>query len=143
MPSRISRLEELFLDTAYTIALSSVTDAYHPRARELAVEIQTQQARLVTTQAVVLEIGNSLSKLRYRAGALSLLDAIEHDPNVEVVLLSEALYARGRRLFRERPDKEWSLTDCISFVVMEERGITKALTTDHHFVQAGFQALLP
>ena len=143
MANQISRREKLFLDTAFAIALSSVTDAHHARALDLAVESQTQQARLITTQAVVLEIGNSLSKLRFREAAVRLLESMEQDPNVEVVPLSEALYAQGLRLFGARPDKEWSLTDCISFVVMEERGITRALTADHHFAQAGFEALLP
>src|SRR5687767_7781950 len=137
MPIQITRFEELFLDTAFAIALSNVTDACHTQAQLLATEIQTQHARLVTTQAVLLEIGNSLSKLRYRAAAVRLLEAIEADPSVEVVSLSNELYTRGVELFRERPDKEWGVTDCISFVVMEERGITKALTTDHHFIQAG------
>jgi predicted nucleic acid-binding protein len=84
MARRISKAEVLFLDTSYAIALSSVTDSHHPRAVELAAEIQTQGARLITTQPVVLEIGNSLSKLRFRAAAVTLLEAIEGDPNVEV-----------------------------------------------------------
>ncbi len=61
---------------------------------------------------------------------------------VTIVLLSEDLYARAFRLYRERADKEWGLTDCVSFVVMQERKISEALTTDEHFQQAGFHALL-
>jgi len=59
-----------------------------------------------------------------------------------VVGLDPHLYQRGINLYAQRPDKEWSLTDCISFVVMSDRGITEALTGDHHFEQAGFRALL-
>jgi len=83
-----------------------------------------------------------LAKLRYRSAAVKLLKALEEDPNVEIVPLSEELYKRGWLLYRERMDKEWSLTDCISYIVMQERSLTDALTTDKHFRQAGFIVLL-
>lgn len=90
----------------------------------------------------MLEIGNSLSKLRLRHVAVQLLETLEADPMVEIIPLSEELYAQAFDLYRSRPDKEWGLMDCISFIVMQERGITGALTTDAHFRQAGFRALL-
>jgi uncharacterized protein len=133
---------ELFLDASYAIALASSTDQYHERAVELAQRIETEDRRLITSRAVVLEIGNALSKLRYRAPAAALLDAIERDPNVEIVPLSEELYKRSLELYRQHQDKEWGLTDCVSFAVMWERSITDALTADDHFRQAGFRALL-
>lgn len=83
-----------------------------------------------------------MAKLRYRSAAVKLLKALEEDPNVEIVPLSEELYKRGWLLYRERMDKEWSLTDCISYIVMQERSLTDALTTDKHFRQAGFIVLL-
>jgi uncharacterized protein len=135
-------MAEVFLDTAYAIALSSVSDLFHHRAVLLADQLEAAGTRLVTTQAVLLEIGNALSKQRYRHAAVKLLEALEADPNVEVIPLSEQLYARAFRLYRERPDKEWGLTDCVSFIVMQDRGITEALTTDEHFQQAGFRALM-
>ena len=104
--------------------------------------MEGESRRLITSRAVVLEIGNALSKLRYRAPAVALLDAIERDPNVEIVPLSEELYRQSLALYRQHQDKEWGLTDCVSFVVMRERSITDALTTDDHFRQAGFRALL-
>ena len=133
---------ELFLDTSYAIALASATDQYHERAVELAQRIETGDRRLVTSRAVVLEIGNALSKLRYRAASFALLDAIERDPNLEIVPLSEELYRRSLELYRQHQDKEWGLTDCVSFAVMRERNITDALTADDHFPQAGFRILL-
>ena len=96
----------------------------------------------MTTQAILLEIGNSLSKQKYRAAAIQLLDSLETDPSVEVVLLINSLYRSAFNLFKQREDKEWGLVDCISFIVMQDRGITDALTTDAHFQQAGFRALL-
>ncbi len=133
---------KVFLDTAYAIALSIASDGYHERAEELAEQLEAAATRLITTRAVLLEIGSALSKKRYRKAAVELLDALEQDPQVEIVSLSEELYGQALALFRNRPDKEWSLVDCVSFVVMQERGLTEALTTDEHFEQAGFRPLL-
>ena len=133
---------EVFLDTAYAIALSSSNDLFHYRAVQLADELEVVGTRLVTTHAIMLEIGNALSKQRYRPAAIALLDALEADPNVEVIPLSEQLYTRALQLYCERLDKEWGLTDCVSFIVMQDRGIIEALTTDEHFQQAGFQVLM-
>ncbi len=133
---------EAFLDASYAIALASPADQNHTRAVALAQGVQAERMRLITIRAVVLEIGNALSKLRYRAAAVKLLYALEHDPSVEVVPLSEVLFDKGFELYRQRPDKEWGLTDCVSFVLMQERGVTEALTADTHFRQAGFRALL-
>ena len=135
-------MTEVFLDAAYAIALSASNDQYHQQALILADKLEASRVRLVTTRAVILEIGNALAKSRYRRAAISLLDALEQDPNVEIVPLSEALYAQAFRLYKDRTDKEWGLIDCISFIVMQERGLTQALTTDQHFRQAGFQILL-
>ena len=133
---------EVFLDTAYAIALSSPNDRYHQKALQLAFELDAANSRLTTTRAVLLEIGNALAKQRYRDAASRLLEALESDPQVEIVPLAEQLYARALQLYRERPDKKWGLTDCVSFVVMQDRGITEALTADEHFQQTGFRVLL-
>ncbi|MEB3309484.1 MAG: type II toxin-antitoxin system VapC family toxin [Snowella sp.] len=135
-------MTEVFLDTSFAIALSSITDQNHIRAVQLANQIEINQTHLVTTQAILLEIGNALSKQRYRAAAVQLLESLKTDPSVEVVLLSNSLYRLAFNLFKQREDKEWGLVDCISFVVMQERGISDALTADTHFQQAGFRALL-
>ena len=133
---------EVFLDTAYAIALSVESDEHHEQAEELAEQLEAEQTLLVTTQAVLLEIGNALSKKRYRKAAVELLDALGQDPQVEIVTLTEELYEQALELYRSRPDKEWGLVDCVSFVVMPARGLTEALTTDEHFEQAGFRVLL-
>ncbi len=133
---------EVFLDTSFAIALSAVTDQNHLRAVQLADQLEANKTRLVTTQAILLEIGNALSKPRYRRAAIQLLESLEADPNVEVVLLTKDLYKAAFNLFKQRKDKQWGLVDCISFIVMQNRGITNALTADVHFNQAGFRALL-
>ena len=134
--------DELFLDASYAIALAASSDQLHSRALELADEIERQSRRLVTTRAVLLEIGNALSKQRYRDAAVDLLSSLESDPTVEIVPMTSDLYAQAFDLFRERPDKEWGLTDCASFVVIQIRGLIEALTSDEHFEQAGIRALL-
>lgn len=133
---------EIFLDASYAIALSSATDRYHERADRLAERISQGGIRLLTTRAVMLEIGNALAKQRFRPAAVELLDALEGDPAVEIVAFSEELYHQALALYRLRSDKEWGLTDCLSFVVMQQRNMAEALTTDDHFRQAGFRALL-
>jgi uncharacterized protein len=133
---------EVFLDTSFAIALSAITDQNHVRAVELANQLEANRTRLVTTQAILLEIGNALSKQRYRIAAIQLLESLEADPNVEVVLLTKDLYTAAFNLFKQREDKEWGLVDCISFIVMQNRGIADALTADTHFPQVGFRALL-
>ena len=135
-------MREVFLDTSFAIALSATTDQNHIKAIKLAEQIESQNLRLVTTQAILLEIGNSLSKQRYRTAAIQLLESLESDINIEIVSLTSELYNSAFELFKSRQDKEWGLVDCISFVVMEHRGITEALTADDHFNQAGFRALL-
>ena len=142
MATAIDPGDEVFLDTSYALALSAPTDQFHDRALRLSEELEAARARLVTTRAVLLEIGNALARQRYRAAAVSLLRALEADPSVEVLPLSEELYTRALQLYCSRPDKEWGLIDCASFVVMSERALTKALTADEHFQQCGLRALL-
>lgn len=135
-------MAQVFLDTAYAIALSVPNDLFHKQAIFLADQLEAAGTRLVTTRAVMLEIGNALSKLRYRRAAVRLLQSLELDPSVKVVPLSEPLYERAFTLYRGRLDKEWGLIDCVSFVVMQDHGIVAALTTDEHFQQMGFRVLL-
>lgn len=138
----MSRLAEAFLDAAYAIALSAPGDGFHAKAYALAEQMERDETKIVTTRAVLLEIGNALGKQRYRTDGVALLEALEEDSNVEIVPLTEDLFARAFQLYRSRLDKEWGLIDCVSFTVMQERDITAALTTDEHFRQAGFRVLL-
>ena len=135
-------MNKVFLDTSYAVALSATTDENHARAVELADELETSGTHFITTRAVLLEIGNALSKLRHRSAAIKLLTALENDPKVQIVTASDELYRRAFETYSERVDKEWGLIDCMSFVVMNEERITEALTADNHFRQAGFHVLL-
>lgn len=131
-----------FLDTSYSIALSIAGDEFHKTALRLNKRLKAENAKIVTSQAVVLEIGNGLSRQRFRRFAIEALELLELSPNIKVVSLSDGLIAEAFALFRNRMDKEWSLVDCTSIIIMQNLGIESALTTDDHFVQAGFRALL-
>jgi len=128
-----------FADTSFYVALTSPADAWHAKADEIA---RTNRTSIVTTEHVLTEVANLLSGPTDRAVFLELIRQIDSDPNTEVVGASPELWRLGLVLFAARPDKEWSLTDCISFEMMRERGLTVALSADHHFEQAGFTILL-
>jgi predicted nucleic acid-binding protein len=132
----------LFLDTGYAVALAVKRDQYRIQALALNERIEREQMSVVTTRAVVFEIGNFLSASALRTTGARYLEALEEDPRVEIVSLTAELFRNAFTLYRERPDKTWSLTDCLSFTVMRRRGLTNALTGDVHFEQAGFNALL-
>lgn len=142
MEMRRSVAPKVFLDTAYALSLSSEQDNWHEVALQIADALEEERTSIVTTQAIMLEIGNALSKQRFRHAAVTLLQSLESDPSVEIVPFSQELYDRAFALFRKRPDKDWGLIDCVSFIVMQENGITQALTTDDHYRQAGFHALM-
>ena len=128
-----------FADTGYWLALSNRDDRLYERVRTLAAK---RGKSLVTTEAVLLEIGDAFARGRSRRLAVALLTEIRTAPRVEVVPFTTDLFARALELYAARPDKDWGLTDCVSFEVMRERGIEEALAADQHFIQAGFRALL-
>lgn len=132
-------MTECFADAFYFLALVSPTDEAHEPASQFA----TQSRRfIVTTTWVLTEVADGLANGRNRALFAQLLAQLRHDPRARIVETTDELFEAGVRLYESRPDKQWSLTDCISFVVMQNQGITDALTGDHHFEQAGFVALL-
>jgi len=134
--------DEVFLDTSYAIALAARSDLLHSQAVSLARELETRRTRIVTTQAILLEIGNALSKKRYRTAAAHLISSLLTDPIVTVLPLTQELFTEAFELYRNRPDKDWGLVDCTSFATMTSLDIGEALTADEHFIQAAFQALL-
>lgn len=132
----------LFLDTGFAIALLSPRDVFHARAQALATELKATPHRIVTTDAVIFEIGAALAKVAWRQAAARFIEALRQDPNVDIVTGEPALTEQAFGLFRSRSDKDWSLADCLSFVVMSRHNIKAALSADEHFRQAGFDPLL-
>lgn len=128
-----------FADTAYFLALLNPLDEWHRAAVRWS---QIGSGPLVTTTWVLVEIGDSLATTRNRRWFPDFAADLAASSHVRIMPADDAWFRRGVDFYRARPDKEWSFTDCLSFEVMRELGVREALTSDRHFVQAGFRALL-
>jgi len=132
-------MKTVFADSFDFFALASEKDPGRAKAQDFT---QTYQGKVVSTGWVLTEVGNGLAHPDNRPTFLTIVDSLRAEANVLIVPCEDTLLDAGIESYRNRPDKGWSLTDCISFVVMQREGITEALTGDHHFEQAGFVALL-
>jgi predicted nucleic acid-binding protein len=128
----------LFADSFYFLAIGNPRDASHRDA----LEVSRGDPDLVTTSWVLLEVADALAGRSTRERFVRLDRHLRDDPRTRLVGPSRVLLARAVRLYASRRDKEWSLTDCTSFLVMRDSGLKEALTGDRHFEQAGFKALL-
>jgi len=131
----------LFVDTSYVLALFNSSDEYHQKALKLKY-LTKAPVTLYTTEAVLLEVGNSLSRVAFRGKCVEFINGFYSTKNMVVEPVTTALIKEALSFFGSRPDKEWGLVDCLSFLVMKKYGVRSALTADDHFVQAGFRALL-
>ena len=128
-----------FADTSFFVAALNPRDVNHARARAIGQEFR---GRLLTSHYVLLEVATFFCDPANRDVYLRLIRNVENDRQVTIAPANDDLWRRGLELFAARMDKDWSLTDCISFVLMKEQELIEALTADHHFEQAGFVALL-
>ena len=122
----------VFADTFYFLALVNRKDKAHKRCVEFS---QTSGRPVITTAWILLEVGDALRRGRDRQVFLRMLDDLAADPDTTVLPAEQALLEKAIALFAARADKEWSLTDCTSFVVIQENGLTDALSADRHFEQ--------
>ncbi len=132
-------MNSIFADTSFYIGLAGARDQYHPSARRI---LSTHLGGYVTTTAVLLEVGNFLAARQSRAEFTRLMRILTSSGQVEIVAIDDALWSRGLELYAARTDKDWSLTDCLSFLVMDRKKIREAATSDRHFQQAGFEVLM-
>lgn len=132
-------LSDPFADTVFWLALVIRQDEHHARAQAWTRWIS---GTITTTVAVLLETANALAQPAWRSHAVKLIDHLQQRGDVAIVDLDAGLLERGWALYCARSDKGWSWTDCMSFIVMQDRGLHTALTTDQHFAQAGFRAVL-
>jgi predicted nucleic acid-binding protein len=128
----------VFADTFFYLALLNPRDAAHQRALQISDDLK---APMLTSEFVLLEIADALASPHERPKFLELLDSLRASSSATIIPASNELLERGVALYRQRPDKDWPLTDCISFLVMDSYGVKDALTGDAHFVQAGYRAL--
>jgi len=137
--------ETVYWDTSAFVAVGNADDNLHEQAVQVSEALARQKVRVLTTSAVLTEVANTFSKSAWRPIARQLLDSVRQSVGMNlatVVHVDAALWERGWALFLARPDKDWGLTDCISFVVMQDRRVTRAFTSDHHFEQAGLERLM-
>lgn len=135
-------MTKVFVDTAAWIALLNVRDALHQQANDVMDKLVRLKTPLVTTEFVLLEVDDALSTPASRGQTVSFINSLRQLESVKIICVSQQLLDEGWVFYSQRPDQDWGLTDCISFVVMTQEGITQALTSDRHFQQAGFVKLL-
>ena len=133
---------KVFVDTSFFIALLNSNDADHARALRVQTRLFETGSHKVTSEYVLMELGDGLSRLRFRHLAVKLIALIRADASIEIVPASTEWFDQAISLFEGRTDKEWGLTDCSSFAIMQHTAIDAALTADHHFQQAGYRALM-
>lgn len=132
----------VFIDTSYLIAILEPTDDRHEKAKTVSQSLGSIQQ--ITSEMVLTELLNAFCTRGkfFRQMVLNVLEDLSSDPNIEIIPQSSELFEQACRYYKQRLDKEYSLTDCASMVIMRERGIDKVLTHDHHFQQEEFKALL-
>jgi predicted nucleic acid-binding protein len=133
---------EVFMDSAGFLALWDAGDEHHAAAVALQAELARKRRRFLTTEYVVDETITLLLVRHSHAAAVDFLDTVERSEALRLEWIGPDCFHGAGRLFRKHADKEWSFTDCVSFVVMHELRLRDAFTTDHHFTQAGFAPLL-
>jgi predicted nucleic acid-binding protein len=132
-------MKAVFADAFYFVALLNRADQHHSKAAAAARDLRNN---LVTTEWVLAEVADALAASASRRLVTSFIRDLSQDPKVKIIPATTDLFQRGLRLYEKRPDKQWSLTDCTSFVTMKDENLAGALTGDEHFAQAGFKALL-
>ena len=133
-------MREVFADTNYWVAISYPRDQFHAAAH--CAKESLGEALLVTTDEVLVEFLNLMSKLTLRDRAAPIVRAVFDDPDIVVLQQTRTGFLAGLELYERRQDKEYSLTDCISMSAMDGRGIREVLTNDHHFQQEGYTVLI-
>jgi predicted nucleic acid-binding protein len=139
MPSR----NAVFLDTSGWIAILNTDDALHEKASKCLLEFGVTGRPLVTTDWVLAETGNGLARTAARSRVALAIQRFTESANCRLVRVEDKLFERAIALYDQMRDKTWGLVDCASIAVMQDHGISDALTSDRHFQQAGFHCLLP
>jgi uncharacterized protein len=130
----------IFADTFYWIALTNKRDSAHRAVVDFTATLGPRT--VVTSDEVLTEfLAFCASDERLRAVAGRAVSGLLTNPDIRVIAQSRNSFVEGLALYNSRPDKGYSLTDCISMQTMRREGLTDALTNDRHFQQEGFRAL--
>ena len=131
-----------FLDTCGLVAKTNAKEQRHAAATRIWAALTLADEPLITTSLILFEIGDTLSRVGFRRGAAAIRAGLLASRRVEIVQITPDHERLAWEMFEQFRDKDWGLTDCVSFVIMEEREIQDAFTADRHFAQAGFTPLL-
>lgn len=134
-------MREIFIDTGFIIALESVTDQNHEKALQQWNELLKDLPSMVTTTYVIDEIVTFFNSRNRHAKAVEIGRRLMNSRSVQMIHVDKGLFDKSWQYFEQHADKTYSMTDCISFIVMKEQGIQSALSFDKHFTQAGFKGL--
>ena len=140
--NKMSSINQVFVDSAAWIALINTTDDLHEQAQEVMARLRQNKTFLVTTEFILLEVADALSSINIRQKTYATLKAIRQSQAIKVIPVNQSLFDAGLAIYNQHSDKDWGLTDCISFAVMQQEKITTAFTSDRHFIQAGFIRLM-
>jgi len=135
-------VEKILVDTAVWLALLNRNDELHEQARQVMKTLRQQRTALITTEFALLEVADVLSAPAHRGRVVEFLNGLRELRLLFILPASQELWAAGWKLYCDRLDKDWSLTDCSSFAVMAQERLTQSFTSDHNFEQAGFVKLL-
>jgi len=135
-------MEAIFMDSFAWIAAINKSDNYHEICLSILEELLNNQAKLITTNYVLVETINALSKVEYRKTAIEFIDKLEKSPSVQIIRITDEIYNNAWTFYKQRMDKDWGITDCTSFEVMRAFNVKKAFTNDKHFEQAGYSLLV-
>lgn len=133
-------IEKIFLDTVGLIAILNKSDNYHKRACE--VYIGFTNVKLITSDLVLYELANALSKPKFKTDVVGFIRCLQNSSSIEIVYTQDFHFEEGLKRYQNFKDKDWGLIDCVSFEIMNAKNISLAFTADHHFEQAGFEILL-
>ncbi|NCS37274.1 MAG: type II toxin-antitoxin system VapC family toxin [Microcystis aeruginosa G11-01] len=137
-------MSELFVDTSGWANLIDVSQPFHSITAQVYQDARSQRRKMITTSYIITELVALLSSPLHipRSKAIAFIQGLKNSPYVDVIFITQELDSKAWELLSQRQDKEWSLVDCSSFIVMQDRKITDALASDRHFEQAGFIRLL-
>ena len=129
-----------FIDTSFVVAALSVSDSFHALAIKQSEDLFSNYEVWIT-DAILFEVGNTFSKVNRKLGA-GFIESCYEESDTFLIHTDPDLLSKAISMFTQYLDKNWSLTDCLSFIVMKENDISIAYSSDHHFEQAGFQYTL-
>jgi hypothetical protein len=135
-------MKKIFVDTAAWLALINNKDRFHNVTVEIRRSLKAQGYHFVTTDFVFLEVADALCSPKFRQRTINFINRLRTLPDLLIIPVNSECYFNGWNFYCQRMDKDWGLTDCISFIIMQREGIAEALTTDKHFEQAGFIRLI-